>query len=189
MTTPDARGAADQQVAWCIREFEGGWADDARDRGGATLMGMTLTGWLEYSGERITAAVLAKKTPGELLTAHIDLAARRSRFDRITDWRVRLVAVDWAIISSRYTVCPYLQRAAGTPADGNFGPATERAVNGDDGLRLATALLAARQQFHIADVRQHPSQRVFLTTWMDRCTALLRTISARDPLPPGAVSA
>ena len=173
----DPRGNVHDQTLYCLDRFEGGWAHLQGDPGGATWMGMTVVGWEDFSGHRISAEELRAIPPDQILIAHTDLAAMRSGFFRIENWRPRLVAIDFAIHASRFTVTPILQRCCGAHPDGVFGRDTEAKANRMDPVRLATALLAARQRYHLEDLEQHAGKRGFARGWWARCAELLSLVT------------
>lgn len=168
----DPRGVVEEQMVWLVVTNEGGFADHPDDRGGATSRGMTAEGWHEHAGVWLTGRQLAALPDEAILRGHVDLAASKSGFDRLADWRPRLVAMDWAMHSGRGTAVRHLQRIIGADDDGVFGPQTDQRANSADPEWLAARLLAVREHFLIELIHHDSSQRTFVLGWWDRCARL-----------------
>jgi lysozyme family protein len=160
------------QVAFVVREFEGGLSDHPDDGGGLTNKGLTWAVFLEERPRGTQAEFLALTTDDviDLLTERYVL---KRGFARIAHDEVRLAVIDYAINSGWVQATRSLQRALGILADGIFGPHTEDAVNRAHPETLLRKYAAERLAFWVAVFRRRPSQRTFAPSWCHRLAVLL----------------
>lgn len=183
-TVPPAFSAAlSRTLRW-----EGGYSNDAADRGGETYCGISRRNWPEWAGwGAVDRAVRGSVTPAirnVALAADPDLRAAVERFYldqfwtplRAGEWRDAALAADVfdaAVNLGVGTAVRMLQAALGfaqSGQDGRVGPDTLAGVNAAPaGLQARFAALRAVRYGEI--VERNPSQSVWLTGWLRRALA------------------
>ena len=150
-----------------IRKWEGGFADDPADRGGATNMGVTLATFRHFYGAGCTVGDLLAMT--EVQWLHIFKTGYWDRWqgDRIVSQSLADILVDWVWASGIHGITRP-QRILGVDTDGIVGERTLSALNGSDYERLFHRIKADRIVFVENIVRRDPSQRRFLRGWLNR---------------------
>ena len=90
--------------------------------------------------------------------------------------KLDLVQFDTAVNMGPKRAVEFLQKAIGCGVDGDFGPATERAVGSCD---LGTAVIAycnTREAYYERLAQKNPKLKVFLKGWMNRLNALRKEV-------------
>lgn len=110
-----------------LLEFEGGWSDNPKDPGGATMQGITLAtyrAWrLEHGLTAPTKADLKAIPSMDVNQIYASKYWLRISGDRL--WRgLDRVVFDFAVNSGPARAARVLQTMIGTAADGYIGPAT-----------------------------------------------------------------
>ena len=132
-------------------QFEGGWANNPNDPGGATMKGITHKTYADYLGRTVSHDEL-RGIPDE----HLADIYRKRYWDacRCSDLPdgLDLAVFDTAVNTGPAQAARLLQRIVGVPADGGIGPKTIAAVNdyvAERGLSaLIDAYTEARQNFY-----------------------------------------
>lgn len=160
-----------------VLEREGGFVNDAADRGGATKYGITAATLTRARG-------VASVTPADVQQLRISEAVaiyerdywRASAADRIALERpcLALCHFDAAVNHGVQQATRFLQRALGVDADGIAGSMTMRAVATCVEDATIAAYLRQRAAFFRALVERAPSQRKFLKGWLARCRWVAR---------------
>ena len=108
-------------------KYEGGWSDDPRDPGGATMKGVTLANFRRFVKPDATKADLKKITDEQVATVY-----RRFYWDAVAGAElpggVDYAVFDFAVNSGPKQAAEYLQAAVGAKVDGKIGPATLKAA-------------------------------------------------------------
>lgn len=149
--------------------FEGGWANNPNDPGGATMKGITHRTYAHYLGRDVSHDEL-RAIPDE----HLAEIYRKRYWDacRCSDLPdgLDLAAFDTAVNAGPAQAARLLQRIVGVPADGAIGPKTIAAVNeyvSAQGLHaLIEAYTEARHNFY----RLLPTYVHFGEGWRKRAT-------------------
>lgn len=150
-----------------LKRWEGGFANDKDDTGGATNCGVTLSTFQVYYGEDKTEADLRAMTPEQWRRIMKGGFWDRCLADMIHNQSVAESIVDWCI-NSGPAIIKKVQGIVGVKADGLFGPKTLRAVNEYDARKLHYRLKAARLSW-IMDVVERRSAAVkFFDGWVNR---------------------
>lgn len=107
---------------------EGGWSDNPKDPGGATMKGVTLKTFRRFVKADATKDDLRKITDAQLETVY-----RREFWDTVSGAQlpsgVDMAVFDFSVNSGPSRAAKYLQKVVGVKQDGKIGPATLEAVN------------------------------------------------------------
>ncbi|MDE6697700.1 MAG: peptidoglycan domain protein [Muribaculaceae bacterium] len=152
-----------------------GIVNDRDDRGGATLVGITIGTYREYCRRKksgmTSSSVLKNLTYEEWLDILKTMFWDRWQADHIADQRVAEMLVDWVWTSGSYGIT-IPQQLLGVKADGIVGPKTLDAVN----TRNPTELFESLKQERIAYIDRicasRPANLRFRTGWLRRINSL-----------------
>lgn len=171
---------------------EGGYANNPRDRGGETYMGISRKNWPAWTGWALIDAVkggLVK--PGhygtteyrnwaahldKLLLANTSVQNRVAQFYRENFWKNLSAIADQTVateVFDKSVNCGqisyrWLQRAVGCVADGVIGPKTIEAVNSTDSALVISKFNAAAKNYYDGIMLRDPTQTVFKKSWYRR---------------------
>ena len=144
--------------------------------GGASI---TLTG--DDWGGRTQYGIAEASNPGAWIDGKITEAEARHiymskyvigpGFDKITDFALQAVLIDFGVNSGPATAIKYLQRLLGVTEDGILGPKTLAAVNAKQNLTNKVVAERVKMIGHI--VTKSPSQIKFLNGWLNRALEFL----------------
>lgn len=152
-----------------------GLAYDTDDKGGLTLVGVTLNTYKEYCRKTGIAVPTADKFRnlsyedwrGILKTMFWD----RWQADKISSQPVAEMLVDWVWTSGNYGIT-IPQKALGVTADGIVGPKTLEAVNSREPKALFALLRRERIAYTERICRARPQNMKFRNGWLRRIDAL-----------------
>lgn len=135
-----------------ILKWEGGFANDPADAGGATNMGVTLATWRNVGYDKDGDGDIDVKDLKLLSVTDVRNCVLKPHFwdrwnaDRIQSQKVANILVDWVWGSGKHgIVIP--QRLLGVTDDGIVGEKTLSAVNFADPDQLFDAIFKARVKF------------------------------------------
>lgn len=133
----------------CLAEtlaHEGGWADDPRDAGGATMKGITFATYRAWKRRPITKAELRNISDAEVAAIY-----RQNYWDAVRGddlpAGLDLVAFDAAVNSGVSRGAKWLQSALGVTADGMIGPQTIAAAQQAHPEAVIDRAISARLAF------------------------------------------
>lgn len=110
-----------------VLKHEGGWADNPKDPGGATMKGVTLANFRRYVKPNATKDDLRK-----INDAQIETVYRRFYWDAVNGASlpdgIDMAVFDYAVNSGPSRAAKALQKIVGVPQDGKIGPATISAI-------------------------------------------------------------
>lgn len=129
-----------------VLQSEGGWAEDPRDPGGATMKGVTLATYEQFKGRHATKDELRAISDEDLQAIYRQGYWDKVRGDDLPPG-VDLVAFDAAVNSGPRQSAKWLQRAAMVTADGVIGPVTIKAVNALNRRQVINAACDNRLNF------------------------------------------
>lgn len=158
-----------------ILRWEGGFANDPVDRGGATNKGITIATFRHYYGTRATVEQLKALTDDQWMTIFLNGFWIPFKADSIKSQSVANICVDWAWASGTGTAIRQVQSLVGVTADGIVGVQTLAAINKANPRHLFAKIQSARLRFVDAIVRRNPSQKKFINGWKKRINALSYT--------------
>lgn len=151
-----------------ILEREGGYSEDAADRGGATKYGITaanLGAWrrLGRPASRLEVRGLKVEEAREIYRAQYV-----APFAWVGDDALRAQLIDFGVNSGVTTVIRQLQAVLGVRVDGIAGSLTKAALIDYDARMVNNAMVGARVKFLEAIVDRDKSQLTFLHGWVRR---------------------
>ena len=148
-----------------------GLANDPADKGGATLVGVTI-GTCRRKGRGVpSVSGLSRLSYTEWLDILKTMFWDRWQADKITDQRVALILVDWVWMSGSYGIT-IPQKLLGVKVDGVVGPKTLAAVNSRDPSSLSELLKRERIAYIDRICSSRPANRRFRSGWLRRINAL-----------------
>ncbi len=152
-----------------------GIANDPVDRGGATMVGITIGTYREYCTRKKkpspAAAALSKLSYLEWLEILKTMFWDRWQADLIENQRVAEMLVDWVWTSGSYGIT-IPQRLLGVKADGIVGPKTLAALNSRDPNDLFGKIKKSRIAYIDQICCHRPANTKFRTGWLRRLNAL-----------------
>ena len=159
-----------------ILRWEGGFANDPADRGGATMKGITIGTFTTYrkSKRKPTPTVTDLKNISDQEWGDVFKSLFWDKWyaDNIKSQSIANILVDWVWASGKYGIT-IPQRILGVAQDGVVGPKTLEALNARDADKLFAQLKQARINFVETIVKRNPSQKKFINGWKRRIYAIL----------------
>lgn len=159
-----------------VLRWEGGFVDHPNDPGGRTNRGVTQR---VYDDWRRRQALMRRDVKlieddevnqiyeaGYWFPPRCDLLARQ----------LDLVHFDTAVNMGPGRAVRFLQRAVGAGVDGDFGPATRRAVSECDLAATIVKYCDVREAYYRELASRRPELGVFLKGWLNRLNALRREV-------------
>lgn len=169
-----------------ILRREGGYVNNAADRGGPTNMGITqttLSAWLGHAATIDDVKNLTADTAKAIYNANYFTKPKLDKLPAL----IQPVMLDAAVNSGPGAAIKWLQQVLNDHSygpltvDGGIGPASIAAANKaaeDMGPALNGALIDVRRAFLMGLIEKNPSQQQFEKGWMARCDALDASYSA-----------
>lgn len=152
-----------------------GIANDPDDRGGSTMVGITIGTYRDYcSRKRLptpSASSLSKLSYSEWLDILKIMFWDRWQADHIADQRVAEILVDWVWTSGIYGIT-IPQRLLGVKADGIVGPKTLDAVNTHNPRVIFDLLKQERMAYIDRICASRPANLRFRNGWLRRINSL-----------------
>lgn len=155
-----------------ILKWEGGFANDPVDRGGATNKGITISTFRQFYGQNKTVQDLKNITDEQWLNIFKKGYWNPFKADSINNQSIADICVDWAWSSGTKTAIKQVQKILGVTADGIVGDVTLNAINNAEVYTLFAHIRTARLTFVNNIVERDNSQRKFLKGWMNRINSI-----------------
>ena len=134
------------KVLKAVLKHEGGWADNPKDPGGATMKGVTIATFRRYVKANATKADLRAITDEQLATVY-----RRQFWDEVHGAELPsgldYAMMDYGVNSGPGRAIKELQGILGVTVDGRLGPATMAAVGKANTENLINELCDRRLAF------------------------------------------
>lgn len=160
-----------------IKKWEGGFANDPADRGGATNKGITIATFEAYckakSLPRPNVERLKRMTDGEWLDILKTMFWDRWQADKIKSQKLANILVDWVWGSGVYGI-KIPQRILGVKQDGIVGNKTLEALNAQDPDKLFQVIYEARKKYLNDITISRPINKRFLKGWLNRLEDIRR---------------
>lgn len=162
-----------EQAIPVILEHEGGLADDPRDPGGLTNMGITLATFRAYRGPQASGDELRALTRAEACTIYRDLWWEKYAYGRLVDQVNATKLFDCAVNTGATRAHRLAQEAANLVGaalviDGIFGDRTAAAINASDPKEWLRAMCHRQMAFYQDLVDEKPQLAVFRSNWLRR---------------------
>ncbi len=152
-----------------------GITNDPDDRGGATMVGITINTYRDYCSRKKqpvpNEAQLSQLSYSEWLDILKTMFWDRWQADFIPDQRVAEMLVDWVWTSGSYGIT-IPQKLLGVKPDGIVGPKTLNAVNSSNPETLFQSLRQARVSYIDSICQSRSANRKFRTGWLRRINSL-----------------
>lgn len=158
-------------LAPIIFRWEGGYSNHPSDKGGSTMMGVTINTYKVYCKKKglktPTVEDLKKITKETAIDVLRLLFWNPLKADSIKNQSIANLIVDncWG---SGLGYMKQVQLVLGVPADGLVGIKTLNAINTANQRELFERLKTKRASFYNNIVLANPSQKVFLRGWLNR---------------------
>jgi lysozyme family protein len=152
-----------------------GWSNDPADKGGATMIGVTIGTYKSYCARR--GLLTPTNTQLYSIKYKIWLDVLRGMYwndwkaDRIKSQSIANILVDWKWLSGKYGIT-IPQRILGLTEDGIVGDKTIAAVNDADPAVLFKAIVKARTKYIDDIIKRNPINEKFRRGWMNRLNDL-----------------
>lgn len=172
-----------------ILHAEGGYVNNALDRGGETYAGIARNFWPNWSGWSVIDAYKKEKPLktnqklselAEPVKAFYNELWTKNNFGKIVNQSIADILFDWFVNSGSnafstagietFGVDEILNRDFGysLPLDRKMNIDTVNAINSVNAQKLYSIIKAERKKFYETIVKKNPSQAVFLKGWMNR---------------------
>lgn len=155
-----------EHYAPTLAKWEGGWSDNRRDKGKATMRGVTLATFRQFYGPRKTKEDLRNITDAEwerIMRTYWD----RCKADQIRNQSIAEILVDWHI-NAGVNAIKCFQRACMLDADGIIGPKSLAVLNSPNEQVIFNRIKEAREDYYRRLALGNPSQSIFLAGWLNR---------------------
>lgn len=152
-----------------------GIVNDPADRGGATMVGVTIGTYRDYCNRKRlptpSASSLSKLSYAEWLDILKTMFWDRWQADLIADQRVAEILVDWVWTSGSYGIT-IPQKLLGVKADGIVGQKTLYAVNTSNPSELFKSLKRERISYTNRICQSRPANSKFRSGWLRRINSM-----------------
>lgn len=156
-----------------VKRLEGGYAEVAGDKGGATMYGITLNTFRTYYGLHKTKEDLKRISPIQYHYIVRKGYWNPFKADKIASQKIANMVVDWGFNSGSKTAIKQVQRIIGCRLiDGIVGNETLGLINSYDPDALFDILMEERRKFFRNIVLRNPYKAKFLKGWYNRLERL-----------------
>lgn len=154
-----------------ILQWEGGFANDPDDLGGATNKGVTLYTFRRFYGKDRTVEDLKNMTDAQWLFIFRNGYWDKWKADKIENQSVANLLVDWVYLSGEATI-KRVQELLRVVADGKVGDITIARLNSLDSKQLFNDIKKLRIEYIDEICRKRPTNLKFRNGWVRRLTAI-----------------
>lgn len=162
---------------------EGGYSNQAADRGGETFLGISRRYFPDWEGWRVIAGMRGTPSPTDPKLVALAHQFYRTEFydrtggDKLGDQRLANEMLDQAVNLGVGRANSHLQEAINLlnrggrdvlKVDGSIGPATLAELRRLDPVHVYRVLNALQAEHYLQICRRDPSQETFLRGWLER---------------------
>ena len=167
-----------------IKNQEGGYSNDPKDRGGETYLGISRVYFPKWEGWKIVDEHKPLKRYEVIIDGNLEDMVTKfyetnfyepSKAELIRDPLIAAHVFSHAVNGGKVTVAKMLQRAinktfnSGLAVDGKIGPKTLQIVNGNvRNNSLRDNMATERRKFYYDIVKRKPQNQKFLKGWLNR---------------------
>lgn len=162
-----------------LLQNEGYYSKDPDDTGGETWEGISRNNYPNWSGWVIVDSYKGHSDFPHVLRADENLANLVKAFykpnfwdsiqgDNIVNQSIANFIADWGVNAGDSVPIRHTQELLEISVDGKVGPNTIEAINSATGPVFFTALQVARKQFYLELVAVKPTNKKFLSNWLER---------------------
>ena len=161
---------------------EGGWSNHPADRGGSTMMGVTIGTYSRWLGRRASEEELRKIEPATVKAIYKEWYFDVNRLDEIKSFAIACAIYDIGVVCGIRTSARLAQRALRNLGqefiviDGIIGRATLRSLNNVSESEFINEFKLLVDAHFKSIVERNPSQQVFLRGWLNRSKRLLTLV-------------
>jgi lysozyme family protein len=159
-------------LATFIKKWEGGFANDPLDAGGATMAGITIATFTQYRQNKgmpvPSISDLKNISMAEWTDILLTYYWQPWQADRIASQAVANLLVGWGWGSGVKTAIVQFQKLGNLTADGIVGEKTLAYINSAETTDLFNKIWLARKDFFVNIVKAKPTQIKFLAGWLNR---------------------
>lgn len=149
-----------------IFKWEGSFAWDPDDAGGATMKGVTLSTFRKYYGQERTVEDLKHITDDQWEYIFRKGYWNKAKCDQIEDDRTALLICDMCFMSGTITALKNVQKCLGCEPDGIIGNKTLAAINSNP-QKTFDMLFRMREEW-LYRIAQKGNNKIFLKGWLNR---------------------
>lgn len=150
-----------------FKKWEGSWANDPDDNGGATMMGITLSTYRQFFGKDKTVNDLKSITDDEWETIFRKGYWDKAKCDQIKDDDIALLIADMCWGSGSVTAIKKVQKCLGLVDDGIVGSKTLAALNVERPRYVFNILWNMRYEW-LHRIAEKGNNKKFLRGWLNR---------------------
>ncbi len=165
-----------------VLTIEGGYSDNAKDKGGKTYKGITTTEYItyrEHCGKPIQAVQCMSDE--EMEDIYLKDYWMTAHCPSLSDM-LAVVCFDTSVNHGPGRSAILLQNAVGVPVDGIVGPMTLKALAYLPEHEVIAMYLKERMFFYDAIVKHDPTQQVFYSGWIRRLTFLTAYVTGQKDI-------
>ena len=156
-----------KQVIAHFKKWEGLYSEDKDDKGGCTMMGVTIATYRKHFGKGKTCEDLKNITDEEWLEVFRKGYWDCWKADEIKNQSIAQLCVDMGWMSGPKTAIKKVQAALGCKADGIVGPKTLAALNVYPSVGVFRKLWSMRYSW-LHQIAQSGNNKKFLRGWLCR---------------------
>ena len=154
-----------------LLKSEGGYSNDADDRGGATNLGVTKKAWEEYVGHPVDEDEIKSLTPEMVKSFYKGSYWDKCSCDALPEG-LDYSVFDFAVNAGSGVSAKCFQRAVGVPDDSVIGPQTLSVLGKFRPESILEKMLDERRKHYYNIINKNPTQVKFLKGWMNRVDAV-----------------
>lgn len=161
---------------------EGGWSNHPNDKGGATMMGVTIGTYSRWLGRPATQEELRNITPKTVHAIYKEWYWDVSKLDEVKHFPIACAIYDIGVVCGPRTSVRIAQRALKALGDqfvlldGVMARATLRALNEADPVAFVKEFKKLVDAHFRGIAERNANQTVFLRGWLNRSRRLLSLV-------------